>query len=261
MSSNSVSPSLHITPATHTFVAVLLPLAIPKPYTYFVPEHFIQDVKFGLRVEVQFGKNKLYAGIIVNVFRSNHEISEQQVKPVLSILDDYSIITRQQWQLWQWLADYYCCTLGEVMNAALPANLKLSSETILILSPLFDKNMQGLHSKESIIVEALQHRTELSVKDIRDLLTQKTVHHIINKLLDKRIIYLKEDLKEKYKPKKIGCVRLQEPYGSESELLSNAFDLTSRSAKQTATLLAFVQLYKQQPFIRKQDLYNTTPQA
>ena len=247
---------LHFAAGTHTFVSVILPLAVPKPYTYFVPEELVASVRFGVRVEVQFGKNRLYSALVVEVHREAG--AQKEPKPILSVLDGNPIITRQQWKLWQWMASYYCCSVGEMMSAALPANLKLASETILVLSPLFDDNMQGLSDKEFIILEALQNREELSIKDVRDILEQKTVYAIVKRLIEKRLIYLKEDLKVKYKPKKIGCVRLQEPYLSEPDLLANAFDLVSRSPKQTEALLAFIQLNKGQDFLRKQDLYNAT---
>ncbi len=255
MKSNPTA-DLHFVAGTHTYVSVVLPLAIPKPYTYFVPEELVAAIRFGVRVEVQFGKNRLYSGLVVEVHQTGSV--ESKPKSVLSVMDETPIITPDQWTLWQWIAAYYGCTIGEVMSAALPANLKLASETCIVLSPLFDDNMQGLDDKEFMILEALQNREELSIKDVRDILDQKTVHKLINRLLEKRLIYLKEDLKAKYKPKKIACVRLQEPYLSEPNLLGTAFELVARSAKQTEALLAFIQLDKQQEFIRKQDIYNAT---
>ncbi|MEM6700768.1 MAG: primosomal protein N', partial [Bacteroidota bacterium] len=164
------------------------------------------------------------------------------------------IITPIQYHLWQWLAAYYTCTLGEVMSASLPANLKLASETQVVISPLYDPNIKGLSDKEFIVMEALNHNKTLTTDQLRDLLQQKTVYSILKKLLDKKLIYLKEDLQEKYKPKTIACVRLCAPYDIE-ENLQEAFELVKRSEKQTNALMAFLQIGRSQEHIRKKDLY------
>ncbi len=243
----------HPVTATQTYVTVILPLAVPKPYTYAVPEHLVPEMRFGKRVEVQFGKAKLYTALVVEVHQRPPE--GHRPKPLLSVVDDEPIINKMQWQLWQWLADYYVCTPGEVMHAALPANLKLASETRLTLSPLFDDSFDELDDKEYLIAEALTIQNEISIGDVRDILQQKTVYPLIRRMLEKRIIYLKEGLKEKYKPKTVSCVRLQEPYASQPKLLEEAFEKLSRSTRQVEALMAYIQLSKKQEYVRRQDIY------
>lgn len=233
---------------------VVLPLALPKPYTYAVPEEWVAEMQFGIRVEVQFGKNKLYSGLVIAVH--DEAPTDHRPKPILAVIDDKPIIEPVQLELWKWLADYYCCTLGEVMNAALPGNMKLASETRIILSPLFDDNFQGLTDKEYLIAEALTLQNELTIDEVRDILNQKTVYPLIKQLLEKKIIYLKEDLKTKYKPKTVAYIRLKEPYASDPGTLQHAFDQTSRSDKQTQALMAYIQLSRKQGAILKQELYN-----
>src|SRR5258708_7025475 len=127
------------------FVEVILPLALPGTYTYAVPEEMEQQIAIGKRVEVQFGKKKIYAGIIANIT----ETAPTGFKPkyISSVLDDNPILHSKQLDLWKWLADYYCCTIGEVMNAAMPAGLKLESESTITLHPLFDKNYSSLNDR------------------------------------------------------------------------------------------------------------------
>ena len=235
---------------------VILPLATPKPYTYRVPEEFIPSIQEGIRVEVQFGRNKLYAGLVMRI----HEDSPKAYEPksVLSLIDEHPIVHPPQFKYWQWLASYYACTLGEVMNAALPANFKLSSETRITLGPLFHSDMELLDDQEYLITEALTIQEELSIEDIQGILQRKTIYPVIRRLLDKKVIYLKEDLQQRYKPRKIACVRLTETYQSDPDLLTGAFDLVQRSEKQTAALLAYIQIYKQREYIRKQDLIKMT---
>lgn len=247
-----MSSNLHPT-ATQTYATVILPLALPKPYTYAAPEHLVPELSFGKRVEVQFGQSKLYTALVIDI---HHRPPEgYRPKPLLAVVDDEPIINAMQLQLWQWLADYYLCTLGEVMHAALPANLKLASETLITLSPLFDEDYSGLDDKEYLIAEALSIQHEISIADVRGILQQKTVYPLIRRLLEKRIIYLKEGLKEKYSPKTVGCVRLAEPYASQPALLEEAFALCSRSSRQVEALMAYVQLSRKQEFIRRQDIY------
>ncbi|MCB0560707.1 MAG: primosomal protein N' [Lewinellaceae bacterium] len=244
---------MHPITATQTYVTVILPLAVPKPYTYAVPEHLIPDASFGKRVEVQFGKAKLYTALVIEQHRRAPEAYTP--KPILSVVDDEPIINKIQLQLWQWLADYYLCTLGEVMHAALPANLKLASETRLTLSPLFDEDFEGLDDKEYLIAEALSIQNEISIEEVRGILQQKTVYPLIRRMLEKRIVYLKEDLKAKYKPKTVACVRLREPYASQPKRLEEAFELCSRSTRQVEALMAYVQVSRQLEFVRRQDIY------
>jgi len=241
-----------IIPASSHYVTVVLPIAAPKVYTYIVPTEMVADIQFGVRVEVQFGKNKLYAALVVDIHHNAPE--EYKPKPIVSIIDDQPIIFPEQYKLWQWMSSYYGCTIGEVMNAALPSGLKLASETTIMLSPLYDPNFQGLNNKEFMICEALSNQPELRIEDVRKILNQKTVYSLINSLLDKKIIYLKEELKEKYKPKKVVCVRLQEPYLSNQDLLEEAFEKLSRSGRQVEALMAFIQMSRSQKHIRRAEL-------
>lgn len=244
---------LHTAEDVQTYVQVILPLALPKPYTYAVPEEWVAEVAFGKRVEVQFGKSKRYSALIVAITSEPPE--QQRPKPIVSVIDEAPIINERQWQLWQWIADYYLCSLGEVMNAALPANLKLASETVLTLSPLFGDDFSELDDQEYLIAEALTIQQEISIGDVRDILQRKSVYPLIRRMLEKRMLYLKEDIKQKYKPKTIRCVALQEPYASQPQLLEQAFEKLSRSNRQVEALMAFVQLNRQQEFVRRQDIY------
>jgi primosomal protein N' (replication factor Y) len=243
----------HLAPTTDTYVSVVLPLAVPKPYTYYVPEEWIAMVQPGVRVEVQFGKNRHYTGIVVDV---HHEAPvTNRIKSVLAVIDDAPIVLNNQLQFWRWMSEYYACSLGEVMNAALPANLKLASETVVTLSPMFEGDFTGLDDKEYMVAEALTIQNELSIEDVKQIIQQKTVYPVIRRMLEKRIIYLKEDLKEKYKPKTIACVRLQEPYASQPETLQAGFDLLSRSTRQVEALMAYIQIARQKNIVRKEEVY------
>jgi primosomal protein N' (replication factor Y) len=208
----------------------------------------------GLRVEVQFGSNKHYTGI---VRRLHGKHPGHKVKPILSVIDLEPLITEAQLKLWEWMANYYACTVGEVMSAGLPSHLKLTSETIITLGPLFSDDAAQTDDQEYMIVEALTLQHELSLKDVRDILQKKTVYPVIRRLLDRRIIFLKEELQERYKPKVIRCVRFTPEYQTEAQRIK-AFDLVEKSNRQTAVLLEFLQLSRGQPDVRATELFKRT---
>ncbi|MEM9528489.1 MAG: DEAD/DEAH box helicase family protein, partial [Bacteroidota bacterium] len=236
------------------YADIILPLALRQSYTYTVQEEMVAQLQPGLRVEVQFGKNKHYTGI---VRRLHGEHPGHKVKPILSLIDLEPVITEKQLQLWEWIASYYACTVGEVMNAGLPSHLKLTSETIITLGPLFSDDATQLDDREYLIVEALTLQSQLTLKDVRDILQIKTVYPVIRRLLDRRIIFLQEELQERYRPKIVRCVRLSEVFQTEEKQVE-AFDLVQRSEHQTAVLLEFLQSVRTLPYVRVADLTKRT---
>lgn len=250
------------------FADVILPLALPKrTYTYAVPEQFAREVQPGVRVEVQFGQSKIYSGLVGRV---HAEQPDYRVKPVISVLDEVTVVSPQQLRLWDWLAEYYACTLGEVMAAALPSHLKLTSETKLVLAPDYapgDGAAENLDADEYLIAEALGIQQEISIDDARKILNKRTVFPVVQRLIQKGVLFLREDFQEKFRPKKVRAVRFAEPYRSQPDLLREAFELVDkkhsqrdseagieRADRQVLALMALVQLTRNQPFVRKQEL-------
>jgi primosomal protein N' (replication factor Y) len=239
------------------FVTVIVPVALPKLYTYSIPFHFKEALKVGVRVEVQFGRNKLYSALVYKIHAKPPE--GYAAKPILNILDLEPIVSLSQLKLWEWMSQYYACTMGEVMNAALPAGLKLTSESKILLRPDFTEEQferEDLSEKEYIILQALYNRIELSIGQIRDLIDQKTVYQPIKRLMQKGLIFAKESLKSKYSPKTMDIIHLSEPYKSDSSQLEQAFEIIGqRAMKQATTLLSFLQLSKEYKQVKKSDLY------
>lgn len=230
------------------FVDVILPLALPQRYSYRVPYELNDFIKVGQRVVVQLGKSKLYTALV-------HKVHEQapskyEAKYIESILDHSPIVTAHQFALWEWMANYYMCTMGEVMSAALPSGLKLSSETKLVLHPDFLElnneqklnKEQELTDKEFLLTEALQMREVLSIQDTVQILSQKTVYPVIKSLLEKNILLVEENLKDKFKPKVEQYIRLT-PAADQEEELKKLFErLEKKAFKQLQVLLSFIKL-------------------
>ncbi|MBV8389774.1 MAG: primosomal protein N' [Mucilaginibacter sp.] len=234
------------------FVEVILPLAITKNYTYRVPFHLNNEAAIGKRVVVQFGKSKLYTAIIASIGKQAPE--KYEAKYLMEILDDRPVVSERQLQFWQWLAEYYMCTVGEVMNAALPSALKLASETKVVLNKGFEFDRTALHDKEFMIVEALELQSELTVGDIAKLLGQKTVMPILKLMFEKNIINISEEVSERYKPRKKTFIKLN-PIYNDPENLKELFPiLEKRAPKQADALLAYIKLARHQKTISKSEL-------
>ncbi len=235
-----------------TYADIILPLALPKrTYTYSIPESVASLLQPGVRVEVQFGRSKLYSGLVERV---HNQAPDYVVKPILSVLDEVTVVTPQQFKLWDWMSDYYCCTLGEVMSAALPGHLKLTSETRLVYNPAYGDNFSELDGEEYLVAEALQIQQEITVEDARKILNKKTVFPVIQRLLNKGVLFLREDLQEKFKPRKVSAIRLAEPFRTKPDLLREVFAELSGKERQVEILMAYLALEKRQPFVRKQDV-------
>jgi primosomal protein N' (replication factor Y) len=234
------------------FVEVILPLAIAKNYTYRVPFQLNDVVAIGKRVVVQFGKSKLYTAIIAVISKQAPE--KYEAKYIMDVLDDRPVVTTQQLQFWQWLAEYYLCNVGEVMNAALPSALKLASETRIDLNKDFEFDKTPLHDKEYMIVEALELQPELTVGDIVKLLGQKTVMPILKSMFEKNIIHISEEVSERYKPRKRIFIILNPIYQDQENLKELFPILEKRAPKQADALLAYIKLARHQKNISKNEL-------
>ena len=230
------------------FVEVILPLAIPQTYTYRVPQNLNDNLEIGKRAVVQFGKSKLYTAIICSI--SNLAPSKYEAKYLLDILDQEAIVTATQLKFWHWISDYYLCTVGEVMAAALPTALKLASETKIVLSNTSEFDRNQLSEKEFLILDALEIRNELTITEITKILNQKAVFPILKGLLEKKIIFILEDIAEKFISKKIATIKLNSFY-DDKENLKQLFEVLEKAPKQADALLAFLKINKEKGEVKK----------
>ena len=222
------------------FAEVLLPLSIAKNYTYRVPFEMNNLATAGKRVVVQFGKSKLYTAVIVSISKLAPE--KYEAKYIIEILDDKPVVTANQLNFWQWIADYYMCNPGEVMNAALPSALKMASETRIMLNKDVEVDRGALHDKEYLIVEALDIQPELTVSDIVKLLGQKTVMPVLKHLFEKNIIHISEEVSNRYKPRTKVFIKLNPVYNDPQQLKELFTILEKRAPKQSDALLAYIKL-------------------
>lgn len=223
------------------FIDVVLPVPINKPFTYRVPFQMNEVLKVGVRVVVPFGRSKLQTGIITKI---HEDVPSYQTKYAEAILDDEPIITGKQWRLWNWISDYYMAPIGDVMNAALPSNFKLGSETKVLLHPDTIADTNILTDQEYQVYEALEIQEELDLKEISEILGIKTIQPIIKSMIDKRVIISREELNQKYRPKTQLFVQLAEAYREEEQIqaIIQILEADKRKRKQLDAFLLFLQV-------------------
>lgn len=216
------------------FIDVILPIPLKQTFTYEVNKDEAMFLRQGMRVAVPFGKSKLYTGIVYAI----HQLAPQgyETKSIDQILDENPIVNEIQIKHWEWMADYYMCTLGEVLRAALPNAFLLESETIITL---INKNPQDefkLSDQEFLVLEALQVQSSLHINDIRSILDKKNVVSILQSLLRKGLIGVQEEVYEKYSPKIKRYIKLSSDFSSE-ESLKLLLDSLKRAPKQKQVLM------------------------
>ncbi len=222
------------------FVDVILPVPIRNEFTYRVPFELNDAVFNGARVVVPFGRNKLNTGIITRI---HEEIPQAyQAKYIEFILDDRPIITPKQYTFWKWISNYYMAPIGDVMNAALPSNFKLASETVVVLHPDYTIDEKFLTEREHEIVLALELREKMDLKEIAEHVGIKTIQPIVKSLLEKKAIMSLEELNDKFVPKTAIFVRLSEYYCNEDAISSFIAEIeqTKSKEKQLHALLSIL---------------------
>ncbi|HEY6502636.1 MAG TPA: primosomal protein N', partial [Chitinophagaceae bacterium] len=236
------------------FAEIIIPLALPKNYTWSVPDTLRDSVRVGCRVEVNLGKNKKYAGVIKRLHDEKPEFFE--AKDILNLLDVEPVVYEQQLLLWEWMASYYMCSEGEVMAAALPSHFKLSSETIVIYNEEYGEDFSALDHDEYLVGEALLIKKELKITEVQQLLDSSHVYPVISRLIAKKVCYVWEALKQTYSPKKEVYVLLNPKYDNEEELekLVNEDKKLQRAEKQMELLLSYLHLVKTVGEVTKTEL-------
>lgn len=220
------------------YVDVVFPLPLAGVFTYRMPSEGVPVV--GMRVLAPFGKKKIYAGVIVALHTA--EIPDgMDIKEIICCLDDSPVVTPQQLRLWHWVADYYMCTLGEVMKAALPAALKLESETRITL--VEDVASASLSVAQQKVCDFLSDGKQHTIDEIGQSIGLRSVLPVLNKLIDQGMIQLSEHVEEKYRPKTADFVLLTDEY-TENEALQALLSKLNAAKKQLQLLLSYLELVR-----------------
>lgn len=218
------------------FADLILPVPVPRLFTYRVPRNMSEMIKVGARVIVQFGKNRVITAVVANLH--TNPPSQYQAKYILELLDDEPIVTTRQLELFNWISEYYLCNIGEVLNVALPAGLKITSQSRIQHNPEFDYE-ELLTDQERFILDEIKKHATLSYEEVARMVNQTNITAIIKSLVGKRAVILFEEVKEKYKPKIVKKVRLTAGFTSESSLMALTTSL-DKTPKQQDILMRYL---------------------
>lgn len=221
------------------FVEVVLPLSLAKTFTYCISEAEFHFIKKGMRVAVPFGKSKIYTALVIDTHQNAPTLYD--AKEIHQILDEKPIATEIQIKHWLWVANYYMCGIGDVYRGAFPTGLLLESETMISRKPEVFVIDSELSDDEFLIYEALHHQNSLKVQEIVSILNKKNILPVLQKLMEKDIIVLEEEIKENYKPKLVRYVKLHSKYESDNGL-NELLEFLKRSNKQKEVVLAYFQV-------------------
>ena len=221
------------------FVEVILPLSLAKTFTYRISETEFHYIKKGMRVAVPFGKSKMYTALVIATHQNQPTLYE--AKEIHQILDEKPIVTEIQIAHWQWISTYYMCAIGDVYRGAMPSALLLESETVITHKQDVFVDESQLSDDEFLVYQALQQQSSLKVQDIIAILNKKNIVPVLQKLIDKNILVLEEEIQESYKPKLVRYVRLHPKYESNTGL-GELIETLKNANKQREIVMSYFQL-------------------
>ena len=222
------------------YADVILPLPVNRYFTYRIPPEMPDSVHIGSRVIVPFGKKRYYTAIVVSI---HPELSsEYEIKDLFAVLDANPVVRYPQLKLWEWIAQYYMCSVGEVYKAALPSGLKIESETLVTINDDYEEDPDNrLKEREQRILDLLGAKERMSAAELEKASGFRNVFPLLKSLLEKEAIYISEELKKAYRPKLESYVRLLVAR-DDQDTLRQLFDELSRSKKQLALLMKYMEL-------------------
>ncbi|MDM1549609.1 replication restart helicase PriA [Empedobacter falsenii] len=228
---------------TNYFAEIILPLSLNGTFTYHLSEIDLQQIKVGQRVSVPFGTQKLYTGIVYSIHQNAPEL--YKTKAIHAFLDDEPLVTQTQINFWEWMANYYMCSLGDVFRNAFPSALKLESQTFVrLINPNYE-TIEELNDYEFLVFEALKLREIISVEEAALIVDEKSAIPTLKLLIDKGIIRLDEKLNEKYTPKIDNYVRLHPDLKGNEAAFIEILNQLNKAPKQRETLLQLITLETQ----------------
>ncbi len=236
-----------------TFAEIILPLNLKGTFTYKVPQDLYEKLEIGMRVLVTFRGKKMYTGIVAVLHQNQPE--NFVPKEIITILDEFAIVPKEQIQFWNWFSAYYLCNLGEIYRFAFPGSLKLESETYLKLKANAIIDFQQLDVHEMYLIQALEVRQMINLTEIEAFIPKKDIIRTINSLIDLQYIEIDEKIREKYKAKEIAYICLKDEEKVREQLPEILLQL-KKAAKQQELFLLILEKQTENPEkpIRKSEL-------
>ena len=235
------------------FCEVILPLHLPRTFTYRIPTDLQGQVKIGCRVAVQFGNKRIYSALVAELH--NRVPRVQSVKFILELIDREAVISQENLSFWQWIADYYACYIGDIMLAGLPAAFRLKSETKLLLSPDFTGDTTGFSDKEIRILKFVAAKKNTDVDKIAAHIGDLHILPLITGLMERQVLIADEQLYDRYSPKTEDYLVFGEECRGKEQLQCRIKELESRKncASQLETLMRFIVAEQKSGIVKRSD--------
>ena len=227
-------------PTPGQYADVILPLPVTGYFTYNVPDELKDQVEPGTRVIVQFGVKKFYSALVYEIHDRKPE--GYNTKPIEYIIDSTPIIPVACFSFWEWIAEYYHCTIGEVLKAALPSGLKLESETVINYNSEYtERDNEKLTPREQLLFDVIREKRSLSISELNNSLLKKNSIVVVKELLGKGAVFVEEEMKESYRLKTESVIELPEKLRNEKSI-HQALDLLKKTPLQQKLLFSYLEL-------------------
>lgn len=228
------------------YAEVIIPRPLDTTFTYRVPDALAADIRNGSRVIVPFGPRRYYTGVVDSLSPVGPVNTDYAMKDVVMVVDSRPIVRHPQVKFWRWLAGYYLCSLGEVYAAALPAGLKIESETQIELNrEAVADDAFDLDRRESTLIELLASKGGvMSPREISSVDGFSNPEPVIARLLDKQLVVIKEKLVERFKARKESYVAL---IVNDGESPGDLFARVKGAKAQERALMALISLGGMKP--------------
>lgn len=227
------------------YVDVLLPLPIAELFTYSIPKELVNQIEFGKRVGVQFGKKRILCGFAINIHTNRPE--NYASKPVLDVFDSKPVLTKLRYQFWKWISDYYMTDIGSVCDLSTPAALKLKSETFISLKDesieMEGSSVYEFSTPEIEILTILKSNGTMLMEKLSQLRSDKKFYSHIKSLYEKDLILVTEKVSEVIRPKWRSYIFPNFEINDKEEV-NQLLESLKKSPKQADTVLAFYNLYQ-----------------
>ena len=212
---------------------VWLPLALPKSLTYkFVSA---EEPLPGMRVVVPLKGKKLYTAFIWKVHQSLPVSYE--VKHLLEITDETPFLTEERMRYLEWMAQYYCCTLGEVLAAAIPSPFRLSSESYIQIHPDLNWQKEDWDSEEHFIFASLQKNPKMALSDLLKALgNMSRWMKKIRQWQSEAKILIFDELMDRYRPRTETFISLHPNFRTDGALDALFSELSDKPQEESLML-------------------------
>ena len=223
------------------FVEIVFPLPFRKAFTYSVPKELLQYAKIGVRAVAPFGKRVLTGFIISTSDKTS--VKREEIKPISDILDGKPIFTNKSLKFYEWLSEYYLCSLGESLKLIVPQGTDVETKRKIVIDrdliiSLLQKEKYKDSIKTKILLELSKH-DEISFSSLQKIIKKKNIYSQLRQLHNQGAVSIVDEIEGvKVKPKKANYVTLLKPI---AEIYAAFPELDRRSPKQVKILLKLIE--------------------